>query len=315
LDESNIIAMKSIFRFLIISVLTLFTTSSFTSYSQLPKEQPLWPKGIANNPVIYKEEKLRSETARNSSESQLNRVFSCVSTPTYVIHKPARGKSTGVGIVVCPGGGFRDVWFDREGNDFGIWLAQRGITSLVLKYRTFNTDVAGFKLSRNDYNPAVYADARQAIFTLRSMAKELDIDENKIGIGGFSAGGSLSLMAALGTLEKQLPPYADFGQVNTRPDFVGLFYPGLNPDLLDQAKKADAFPPSFIMNGGEDKTTPASNCIELYKILTAKYFRTEMHIYSKGGHGFDSGIDRGYGLSTWRDSFMAWLKDEAFIKE
>jgi acetyl esterase/lipase len=305
--------MKYQFTSLLIAILVLTSFFNFNAYSQLPKEQLLWPKGIANNPVIYKEEKLRSETARNSSESQLNRVFSCVSIPTYVIHKPAKGKSTGVAMVICPGGGFRDVWFDREGNDFGIWLAQRGITSLVLKYRTFNADAEGFKLSRNDYNPEVYTDARQAIFTLRSMAKELDIDENKIGIGGFSAGGSLSLMAALGTFEKHLPPYADFGQVKTRPDFVGLFYPGLNPDLLNQAKKAEDFPPSFIMNGGEDKTTPASNCIELYKILTAKYFRTEMHIYSKGGHGFDSGIDRGYGLSTWRDSFIAWLKDEAFI--
>jgi acetyl esterase/lipase len=305
--------MKSPFRILIIAIFALFTTCNFTSYSQLPKEQPLWPKGIQNNPVKYKEEKLRTDIVRKTSESQLNRVFSYVSVPTYIIHKPAKGKSTGVAIVICPGGGFRDVWFDREGNDFGLWLAQHGVTSMVLKYRTFNADAEGFKLTRNEYNPEVYADAKQAIFTVRSMAKELDIDENKIGIGGFSAGGSLSLMTALGIYEKELPAYADFGQVSTRPDFVGLFYPGLDTDLLDQAKKTNDFPPAFIMNGGEDKTTPAANCIELYKILTSKYYRIEMHIYSKGGHGFDSGIDRGYGLSTWRDSFIAWLKDESFI--
>jgi endo-1,4-beta-xylanase len=92
---------------------------------------------------------------------------------------------------------------------------------------------------------------------LRSQAKELGIDENKIGIGGFSAGGSLSLRVALGAYEKELPSYAFFNQVNTKPDFVGLFYPGLDPDMINLAKKKDDIPPVFMMNGGEDKTTPA----------------------------------------------------------
>jgi dipeptidyl aminopeptidase/acylaminoacyl peptidase len=69
------------------------------------------------------------------------------------------------------------------------------------------------------------------------------------------------------------------------------------------------------MNGGEDTTTPPENCIELYNVLTSKKFSTELHIYSKGGHGFDSGLERGHAVSTWRDSFIAWLKDQGFIKE
>lgn len=68
--------------------------------------------------------------------------------------------------------------------------------------------------------------------------------------------------------EKELPSYADFNQVNTKPDFAGLFYPGLDRDLINLAGKTASFPPAFIMNGGEDKTTPAGNCIELYKLLT-----------------------------------------------
>jgi endo-1,4-beta-xylanase len=217
-------------------------------------------------------------------------------------------------MVICPGGGFRDVWIDREGNDLGIWLAQRGVLCLVLKYRTFNAGEEGFKLSWNEYAPHVYADARQAVYILRSRAKELGIKENKIGIGGFSAGGSLSLMAALGMYEKELPSYVDFGSIKTSPDFVGLFYPGLNQGYMDKAGKAGSFPPVFIMNGGEDTTTPPVNCIELYKILTSRKVSVEMHIYSKGGHGFDSGIERGNGIAVWRDSFIAWLKDRGFIE-
>ena len=307
--------MKSLFRFsaFIILFLSLFPGSS--SMAQTPAEQLLWPKGIPGNPVVYSEEKLRSENFRESSLSRSNRVFSCVSVPTYVLHTPAKGKSNGVAVVICPGGGFRDVWFDREGEDLALWLAEKGVTSLVLKYRTFNPDAEGFRLKIEEYFPQVVADARQAIHTLRSRALEIGIDEKKIGICGFSAGGSLSLRSAIGMTDREYPPYVEFTDFNTRPDFIGLFYPGLDNEMISQAGRMATFPPVFIMNGGEDNVTPAVNCIELYKVLTSKKFSTELHIYSKGGHGFDSGLERGFGISTWRDSFFEWLKDRGFIGE
>lgn len=307
--------MRSYSRFLIMLLVIVSGVSDFNCGAQLPKEQPLWPDGIPNNPVKYKEEKLRTDNVRKSSLSQMNRVFSCVSSPSYIIHKPDKVKPNGVAVVICPGGGFRDIWFDREGNDFGLWLAEHGIVSLVLKYRTFNSDAEGFNLTWEKYVPQVYADARQAIYTLRGRAKELGIDENKIGIAGFSAGGTLSLKAALGIPQKDQPSYATFKQVYADPDFTGLFYPGLDTTIINQAGQKDVFPPVFIMNGGEDKTTPALYCIELYKTLTSKHFSTELHIYAKGSHGFDSGVDRGNAVATWRDSFIAWLKDTGFIKE
>jgi endo-1,4-beta-xylanase len=307
--------MKSIVRSIISILFIHLILWNFTCSSQLPEEQPLWPAGIPNNPVKYKEEKLRTYDPPVSSLSHLNRVYSCVYVPTYIIHKPEKGKSTGVAVVICPGGGFRDVWFDREGNDLGLWLARHGITSLVLKYRTFNSDEEKFALKRNVYDTEVYADAKQAIAILRRQARELNIDENKIGIAGFSAGGSLSLVAALELHESEMPEYANLNQINTKPDFAGLFYPGLNPDLINYARKKESFPPAFIINGGQDEVTPAANCIELYKALTSNNIPVELHIYAIGQHGFDSGLGRGFGISTWRESFIAWLKDSGFIKE
>lgn len=307
--------MKKSCRFPGLILLFLSLIPGTGSKAQYLSEQLLWPKGIPGNPVIYKEEKLRSENFRTSSLSQSNRVFSCVSTPTYIIHKPAKDISNGVAVVICPGGGFRDVWFDREGEDLALWLAEKGVTSLVLKYRTFNPDAEGFKLKIEEYFPQVVADARQAIYTLRSRAQEIGIDEKKIGICGFSAGGSLSVRCAIGMSDKEYPPYVEFTDLNTRPDFIGLFYPGLDNEMISQAGRMESFPPVFIMNGGEDNVTPASDCIELFKVLTSRKFSTELHIYSKGGHGFDSGLERGYGISTWRDSFFAWLKDRGFIGE
>lgn len=302
-------------RFYTLTLVAAIFLLSIICPAQIPEIQPLWPNGIPGNPVKYKAEKLVSNTFRESSLSRSNRVFSCVSEPGYVIYRPDKGKADGAAMVICPGGGFRDVWFDREGSDLAIFLAQHGVTCLVLKYRTFNTDQEGFKLEWKDYAPHVYADARQAIYILRSRAKELGIDEKKIGIGGFSAGGSLSMMTALDMYQKSLPTYAKFGATGTAPDFVGLFYPGLNPGYPDMLKNAVNFPPVFIMNGGEDTTTPASGCIELYNALASKKFSVELHIYSKGAHGFDSGIERGFGAATWRDSFVAWLKDRGFVSE
>jgi acetyl esterase/lipase len=287
----------------------------FSLAAQLTQEKLLWPKGIKDNPVKYRQEKLRTSDVAASSLSGMNRIFSCVSTPAYIIHNAEKSINSGVAVVICPGGGFRDVWFDREGNDLGLWLAQRGITSLVLKYRTFNADEEGFTLKRDVYDNEVYADAKQAIYILRSRAGELNIDENKIGIAGFSAGGSLALIAALGMHEDELPAYSGLTGKNTKPDFAGLFYPGLNPGLINYAEKNRSLPPFFIINGGQDKVTPADNCIELFKALRSNHVSAEMHIYAKGEHGFDSGIGRGNGIATWRDSFIAWLKDAGFIKD
>ncbi len=291
----------------------LSTSWNINLFAQLPPEKPLWPNGIPNNPVKYSHEKVRDTDPSKSSPSQQNRVFSCVSTPTYTIFKAT--KPNGVGLVICPGGGFRDVWIDREGNDFALWLAERGVTSLVLKYRTFNKDVDNSTLTRSEYNPEVYADAKQAIYILRSQADKLEIDSHKIGISGFSAGGELSLMAGLSLFEEELPPYADFGKVSTVANFLCLVYPGITREILAAVKTLEKLPPAFMINGAQDTTTPAPLCIDLYSIFLEKGIPAELHVYAKGEHGFDSGIGKGYGIAGWRDSFVDWLKDMKFIEE
>jgi acetyl esterase/lipase len=296
----------------IISGLFLFTLLS-TSLVMSQQELPLWPDGIPNNPVKYNMEKVSSNKANSSSLSQKNRVYSQVSEPTYMLFQAEENIANGVAVVICPGGGFRDVWFDREGVDFAMWLAKKGITSLVLKYRTFNSDAENFSLDRNIYNAEVYADAKKAIQILRSQANELNIDKNKIGIGGFSAGGALSLYAALNIFESVLPEYAR-SEENTDPDFVFPLYPGINNAIYQTVKHKEKIPPVFLINGAEDDVTPADKCIKLYSALREKNVPAELHIYAKGNHGFDSGIGRGHGIASWQDSFINWLKDLEFME-
>ncbi|MFT5401897.1 MAG: acetyl esterase/lipase/outer membrane protein assembly factor BamB [Verrucomicrobiales bacterium] len=262
----------------------------------LPEEKPLWPAEDALGNVIRYEggEQSRALQASSTSPSGLNRVFSHVSKSTYAIHQP--DKPNGVGLVICPGGGYRDVWLDREGHDLALWLAPFGVTSLVLKYRTNNT-----KYSDYVYGPAVTSDAWQAIRVLREQAESLGIDPNKIGISGFSAGGNLALQALFG----------ESGQAETRPNFGGLFYPWFREvDYTRTIETGANIPPLFIMNAADDMVTPAHLCLDFYaKLLAAKVPKTELHIVNRGGHGFDLGDSSGASTAMWKESFVKWMAD------
>ena len=289
-----------------IALLGLFLGN--TLMAQSPVEFPLWPNGISNNPVRYNEEKSRTEPVLESSMSGKSNILRQVSEPTYTLYRPENGTANGVAIVVCPGGGFEELWIDREGTDFAMWLAKKGFTAMVLKYRTFNKNAEGFSLERDVFNGEVYADAKQAINILRSRANELGIDKNKVGISGFSSGGALSLFAALETFEDRLPSYARY-QEPTLPDFACFIYGSVWDIFYEKIKSNNKIPPMFLVNGGEDTGTPPSKCIELYSALLERNVPTELHIYAKGEHGFDSGIERGISVATWRNSLVNWLKD------
>lgn len=281
--------------------------------AQAPVELPLWPNGIPNNPVKYKEEKIRTEPVLKSSMSEKSNILKQVSEPTYTLYRPDKGTGNGVAIVVCPGGGFEELWIDREGTDFAMWLTTKGFTAMVLKYRTYNANADGFSLDRDLFNGEVYADAKQAINILRIRANELGIDKNKVGISGFSSGGALSLFAALEAFEDCLPSYAKY-QENTLPNFAVFIYGSVWDIFFEKIESNTKIPPMFLVNGGEDTGTTPAKCIKLYSALLEKKVPTELHIYAKGEHGFDSGIERGISVATWRDSFVNWLKDMQILE-
>ncbi len=289
----------------------LFLGNAIVGQAQV--ELPLWPDGIPNNPVKYKEEKIRTEAVLSSSLSGKSNILRQVSEPTYTLYRPEKGTANGVAIVVCPGGGFEELWIDREGTDFAMWLTTKGFTAMVLKYRTYNSNAEGFSLERDVFNGEVYADAKQAINILRIRADELGIDKNKVGISGFSSGGALSLFAALEAFEDNLPSYAKY-QESTLPDFACFIYGSVWDVFFEKIASNKEIPPMFLVNGGEDTGTTPDRCIKLYSALLAKKVPTELHIYAKGEHGFDSGIERGISVATWRDSFVNWLTDMKILE-
>jgi acetyl esterase/lipase len=272
-------------------------------HCQQTVQQPLWPHGIKNNPVHY----VSGETEQNLpvhafSLSHRNRVFEKVTEPGYELYIPLPAKTTGVALVICPGGGFVQNCFDHEGTDLALWLRERGIASLVLKYRMNARDSKGELIIPGEilYSAAL-EDAKQAVRTLRSQAKQLMINPHKIGVVGFSAGGSLALSLATKPEEK------DTGNaVSWKPDFAGLFYAAtFKPEVISK----ETCPPIFMMNASDDNITPPAKCLELYAALLKAKVPCEIHIYNKGYHGFAMDYSKGESLKSWSDSFLAWLKD------
>ena len=283
---------------------------------KLPEEQLLWKQHAAEHLIRYEiDEQVRSPLPPPGSPSGSNRVFSYVSEASYSIHHPE--EPNGVGLVICPGGGYRDVWLDREGHDLALWLKTFGVTSLVLKYRTNSgKDDDHRAYAWNDYLPAVQADARQAIRILRTEAPKLGLQTNKIGICGFSAGGNLALLATLYTEPKQTAPL-----VSGMPDFAGLFYPWFRDDYRQQIKSRSApesatrdICPVFIMNASDDQVTPATKCVDFYTALLKAGVNAELHVFSKGSHGFDLATGRAASAAIWPNSFVAWLRDANIIE-
>ena len=274
----------------------------------MPEEKPLWPQTGWDTPIHYDvPEAMHEHQPEKSSLSGVNRVYSFVSTPTYSIHEPPAGTATGMGLVICPGGGFRELWLDREGHDLALWLKNYGVTSLVLKYRT-NTELEGGKRKYPSevYIPTVVGDAHQAIRILRSHLVKLNGNSQRIGICGFSAGGALAMYAVF------QPGASTAKEVNGQPDFAGLFYPGLRNLDAELVKDAKQIPPMFIINAIDDQMTPVTPCVEFYQLLLKGGAHAELHLYNKGGHGFDMGDDHGNSVALWKQSFVAWLKDSGF---
>ena len=164
------------------------------------------------------------------------------------------------------------------------------------------------------YQRAVQADGRQAIRILRKQASKLGLQPDKIGICGFSAGGHLAMNCSLrgerGT------------EISSMPDFAGLFYPGVPDDVNEliacRANAKDDTPaicPMFIINARIDRLTPVEKCIDFYAMLLKAGVEVELHVFSKGSHGFDMGNGRGESMAIWPKSFVAWLKDSNIIEE
>jgi len=235
-----------------------------------------------------------------------------VSHPTLTVYRPDPAFNTGTAMVVCPGGGFFILAIKNEGSDVANWLTQKGITVFVLKYRTGHslTDNPGKEvwdnIHKGDFEekiktiiPLSIADGKAAIAYVRAHAAEYGISPSRIGIMGFSAGGTVAASAAYNYTSEN------------KPDFVAPIY-AFMPPALQGTIAADA-PPMFLVAANNDDLALDSHSVDLYNKWTAAKRPVELHLYVKGGHGF--GMHRqNIPTDNWIDRFGDWLGQQGLLK-
>lgn len=240
-------------------------------------------------------------------------VVSNVSKPSLTVYRPAAAVANGSAIVICPGGGFMALSINSEGIDVAKWMVEKGFTAFVLKYRLMHTgadateefiqlwgDKPKLAQALADVIPKSIADGLQAVSYVRKHAAEWNVVPEKVGIVGFSAGGTVTAGVAL--------RYAPEG----RPQFVAPIYAAVSR-LKSLAVPNDA-PPMFLAAATDDGLGLGPDSVALYQQWTGAQKSAELHMFSKGGHGFGM-KKQGLPSDEWIERFWEWLQVQGFVKK
>jgi acetyl esterase/lipase len=296
-------------------LLIIIVLSAMSIYSQ-NYVMPLYSGAIPNSKNTGSSEKITNEDIIAIADVQ---------KPDISVYLPSKRFSTGQAVIICPGGGYWILAYDLEGTDIARYLNSIGVAGIVLKYRlpTYGNVVEPHKVP--------LMDAQRAMRLVRFNAATWNIDESKIGVMGFSAGGHLA--STLGT-------HFDYGnkssadpveRLSCRPDFMILMYPVISfTDVSSHAGSREALlgkdpdkslvtyysnelqvrkdtPPAFLVHADNDKGVPVENTLLMYKALREKNIPAELHILSEGDHGFGLGVNNDH-VGSWTNNLKLWLK-------
>ncbi len=298
----------------------LFCLIFFNMSNSLAQYQPLY-KTIPNNIPS------KDQEAESSNAGIL--IIEKVSIPSYQYFRVANDNQKRPCVIICPGGGYAILAAGHEGSDVAKYFNSIGVNALVLKYRIPNAD------NQIDKTIAPLQDAQQAILLARTNAGSWGIDENKIGIMGFSAGGHLaaSLATHYNDVKIENPT-----KVSLRPDFQILIYPvisfgpegheGSRINLIGNASDAktvkaiDYFsnekqitkdtPPAFLVHSKDDDAVPVANAIHYCDNLIANKVPAELYLYEKGGHGY--GMKNSTSEIIWTSVMKTWMQKSNIIQ-
>jgi len=285
-------------------MISLFATVSASAAG--PSETiPLWPKGAPGEKGDIGEEHDTTKPTDGLVSGKSVIRLGNVSQPTIAIYRPAKDKDTGCAVIVCPGGGYSILAMDLEGSEVCEWLNSIGVTGALLKYRV---------PARRDSprGGAPLQDAQRAIGVVRQHAKAWHLDEKRIGLLGFSAGGHLSALASNNYEKRSYEAIDGADELSCRPDFTLLIYPGYlatkdQPDALSSDVKVTAqTPPAFLVQTQDDGVGVPNVMVYARALQNAK-IPVELHVYPKGGHGYGLRPSAN-AVSTWPKRAEEWMR-------
>jgi acetyl esterase/lipase len=282
-----------------------------------PTVVELWPGKVPDETGKIGPETVRMSpklTRKEVEVTEPTRLVTNVTKPTLTIYRPAKEKDTGAAVLICPGGGYWNLYWELEGEEVAAWLNSQGVTGIILKYRVpRRPDEPKGEPARRPLQ-----DAQRAVSLVRSKAKEWGIDPNRIGMVGFSAGGHLALATATGFEKRAYDPLDDIDKVSCRPDFAIAAYSGylkakdkdeLAPGLRVPAKT----PPIFLVHGGADIISVPEHSVVMYLALKRAGVPAELHVYAGAAHDF--GVRKvNHPCATWTARCIEWLGSRGFLK-
>jgi acetyl esterase/lipase len=267
-----------------------------------PQVMRIWPGKAPGS------ENWTQQEVELKSDSEL--IVRNVVDPTLTAYFPPAGKANGTAMIICPGGGFHMLTMNSEGVAVAQDLNAIGITAFILRYRLTETNAAFMAVMMHRLNtpgamqpiidkmtPLITADGQQAIRVVRAHAAQWGVNPDRIGLIGFSAGGYLSLNVAM---------HHDAGSA---PDFLAAIYPLAPTPLAAPPAKI----PLFELAADDDPLVPpADNAARIYSTWHTAGVPAELHIFTKGGHGFGM-RKQNLPIDTWPELLHQWLGSQGLL--
>jgi acetyl esterase/lipase len=287
------------------------------SGADTPTVVEIWPGTAPEESGNIGEEKVRMSPTLDRKQVEVTeqtRLITNVTKPTLTIYRPAKDKDTGTAVLICPGGGYWDLYWQLEGEEVAAWLNSIGATGIILKYRVPRRpdEVKGEPARRP------LQDAQRAVSLVRSKASEWGIQPQQIGMVGFSAGGHLAIATATSFDQRTYKPVDDVDKISCRPDFaIGVhsgYLKAKDKDEIAPGLRIPAgTPPIFLAHGGADIISPPEHSVLMYLALRKANVPAELHVYATAAHDF--GVrPSDHPCSTWTQACANWLRHQGFLK-
>lgn len=282
------------------------------------KQVPIWPGRAPDmGPAAQASERVLTADTPEAIGGNTSQAVFDVTTPTMTVFPP-KSPATGVAMIVFPGGGFKADVITLEGTEICDWLTAHGITCILSKYRVPNSGHhydESCKCGVTPKVPRALQDAQRTIRLVRSQARTLHVDPNKIGVIGFSAGGYLVAQTS-NIFEPAYKPVDNIDRISSRPDFAIALYPGhlcRSGDKLDPAiHVTNRTPPTFLLQAWDDPVDDRCNATLYARALDAADVPSEVHLFARGGHAFAL-RHREHPVGMWPTLVLAWLRDRQIL--
>jgi acetyl esterase/lipase len=259
--------MKPLFRVVLVvaAIATCADPERPTAHAQAALSQPtvlsfdVWPGAAPDDKGLEQAERTYIHQSPIVGPTKL---ITNVTRPTLTIYRPPRDRNTGTAMIIMPGGGYRDLHWELEGEEVAAWLNAHGMTGIILKYRV------PFRPGETRPPPGPLQDAQRAISLVRSRAAEWGINPARIGTAGFSAGGHLAVAAATNFEKRTYTPIDAVDQVSARPDFaIGCYSGYFKEDGKDEVAAGMKYipagtPPVLLAHASDDDAKAGGSDVE-----------------------------------------------------